>query len=312
MRQLTKIGLMVGAVLLVGGSQVCAQSHSARADNVPTPDSINLTYHGGPLLQNVKVATLFWGQGWDGSAARDFLNSFFKELFDDKGFMANLSQYSDGGYQIGNGQLARTTTDSTELPPVVDDNDVPNEIIQQFLSGALPAPDADTLYVVFTPPGVTLKSVAAEKKGFILGYHSYVSNRRGDWFPYVIVPTPTDEAMAALQRDWGIHRPTSVMTEAASHELAEAVTDPRPGQDASGQVTTGWYDDNLGDLGEVGDIPATLFDTGQIPITDLFDVLTGADGTRYLVQKIWSNQDGAPVAFAQSVNNGDLKVKIGR
>jgi hypothetical protein len=62
----------------------------------------------------------------------------------------------------------------------------------------------------------------------------------------------------------------------------------------------------------VGDIPATLFDTGQIPITDLFDVLTGADGTRYLVQKIWSKQVGAPVAFAQSVNNGALKVKIGR
>ena len=34
---------------------------AARADDL---NNINLTYHGGALIQNVKVATLFCGQQW--------------------------------------------------------------------------------------------------------------------------------------------------------------------------------------------------------------------------------------------------------
>ena len=80
------------------------------------------------------------------------------------------------------------------------------------------------------------------------------------------------------------------MTMYASHELAEAVTDPEPYDN-----TVGWYDDYYG---EIGDIPATLYSDNQISINDLVDELDAPDGTPYLVQKSWSLQDNAPVAFA--------------
>ena len=37
---------------------------------------------------------------------------------------------------------------------------------------------------------------------------------------------------------------------------------------------------------------------GRIGPHDLWDVLEGTGGQRYLVQKVWSVRDGRPVAFA--------------
>ena len=41
------------------------------------------------------------------------------------------------------------------------------------------------------------------------------------------------------------------------------------------------------------------YSAGSIAETDYLDILTGQDGTQYIVQKEWSDQDSAPVSFAQ-------------
>jgi len=81
-------------------------------------------------------------------------------------------------------------------------------------------------------------------------------------------------------------------TNVASHELAEAITDPQVDR----WETLGWYDDQNG---EIGDIPVALYNAGRISEADWVDTLKRADGTEYQVQKEWSNRDGAPVAFGQ-------------
>jgi hypothetical protein len=68
------------------------------------------------------------------------------------------------------------------------------------------------------------------------------------------------------------------------------VTDPQPTQD-----TLGRYDPRNG---EIADIVVLLYTAGRIGIWDFVDVLQGADGTLYLVQKVWSVREGRPVAFA--------------
>src|SRR5438132_1147598 len=81
----------------------------ARADNGPglDLDHIKLEYNGGPLLEHVRVATLFWGWSWRQDQQQrqlgDYLNGFFQDLFADGRYLANLAQYSAGGYTIGNG-----------------------------------------------------------------------------------------------------------------------------------------------------------------------------------------------------------------
>ena len=284
MRQLSKIGLIVATALLVGGSQVCAQSNAARAEQ--DLNNIYVTYRGGALIRNVKVSTLFWGQEWQGSGGPDYLNGFFEALFYDGGFMANLSQYSAGGYQIGNGQLVAADLDAAALT-WVSESQIKEEIRAEIAGGNLPQPEADSLYVVYTPPDVlVVDDQGKDSVHDFAGFHGYDTE---GGFAFALIAATQDA-------------PTATVT--SSHELAEAVTDPQVNAG-----TPGWYDNNNG---EIGDIPQELFAAQLIDEYGLLDVLTGADGTRYLVQKIWSNQDGAPVAFAQPGINGAVKVKIGR
>jgi hypothetical protein len=251
------------------------------AGAAPTPtltlSTIQLTYRGGPLLPHVKVSTLFWGASWKSSSLTGYFNNFFPTLFADGRFMANLAQYSAGGYTIGNGSFAATDTDTQPPSAKVTDAQIQSEIRAQVAAGNLPQPDADTVYFVFTPPGVVVyDSQGSNSVTDFASYHDYVFG--SDGFAYAVVPY-----------DGTLSDPRE-MTAYASHELAEAVTDPEPYDN-----TVGWYDDNNG---EIGDIPVTLYNDNQISIDGLLDQLNAADGTPYLVQKVWSLKDKAPVAFA--------------
>jgi len=113
---------------------------AARAANGPDLNHIDVTYHGGPLLEHVQVVTLFWGQAWEGAPLRDHLNGFFQALVDDGRYLAQLSQYSAGGYQIGNGQIIATATDPAQLPARVTDQQIQAELIAQIAAGAAGGP----------------------------------------------------------------------------------------------------------------------------------------------------------------------------
>jgi hypothetical protein len=251
----------------------------AQSGTPPPPDvtNIQVTYHGGPLLQSVRVVTLFWGPDWKGSALANYFNGFFKTVFADGRFMANLAQYDTDAYTIGDGTLAHSATDVVGPPATVQDADIRAEIRAQIAARHLPQPDANTLYFVFTPPHVdVVDSYGDDSVNTFTGYHDFVPG--SDGFAYAVIPY-TD----------GLSDPR-VMTVFASHELAEAVTDPEPGDN-----TLGWYDDSNG---EIGDIPVSLFEANQIGQSDLIDELDGSNGAVYLVQKEWSLKDNGPVAFA--------------
>jgi hypothetical protein len=258
------------AAALFAGPAGAAQSSRA-------PSRIHLTYHGGPMMQNVQVATLFWGSDWKGNPLADYFNGFFQALFNDGRYLANLSQYNINGYQVGAGALVTTTTDDQSPASTVHDAEIRTEIRAQIAAGNLPKPTADTLYFVFMPPQtLVVDGYGDDSQNDFAGYHDY--DPSSDGFAYAVIPY--DDRLAHPQG----------MTEYASHELAEAITDPEPGD-----TTLGWYDDNNG---EVGDIPVSLYQARKIKRSDLVDGLTMPDGTVYQVQKEWSNKNIAPVAFA--------------
>jgi hypothetical protein len=240
-------------------------------------DHINVTYHGGPLLQHVQVSTLFMGQEWQGSRYLGYLNGFFKALFDDGRYMATLSQYSTDRYQIGNGQFAGTAWYQRPVGNRVTDAQIQATIALGIQAKALPEPTADSLYVVYTAPGaVVYQPDGANSGDDFYGYHGYVTRSPVGAFAYAVIPFPDEEKYLTL---------------VASHEMAEAVTDPQVDEG-----TPGWYDPNNG---EIGDIPLLLYYAGRISESDTEDTLVGADGTKYLVEKEWSARDGAPVAFTE-------------
>jgi hypothetical protein len=272
MRRVNSIRL---AVLLAGA--LAALPVGGRAVN--DSDQIEVKYHGGPLLQHVRVATLFWGRYWIQKHVTDYFTGFFQALFTDGRYMANLAQYSAGGFQIGNGAFVATARDGKQPPARVTDEQIQGEIRAQVAAGRLPQPDPNTLYVVFTPPQVVV--VDAEGGGSehdVYGYHNDFFDGQGGGFAYAVIP----------------YNPRGLMTIAASHQLAEAVTDPRPALQCTREG--GWYDEHNG---EIGQIPAYLRAAQRIQEEDLVDLLVGRDGRSYLVQKVWSVRGGKPVAFAQ-------------
>jgi hypothetical protein len=218
------------------------------------------------------VVTLFWGPELAQADLHRHVNGFFQSLFADGRYMAHLAQYSAGGYQIGNGSFVATTSDGVPPPARVTDAQIQAEIGAQVRVGKLTAPAADTFYVVLLPPKVVVvdPNGTDSRQGFT-GYHHYA--QAGE-FPYAVVRAESQDEM----------------TLTASHELAEAVTDP----ECDTWATVAWIDEQYG---EIGDIVQNMYAAGQIGKASYQDVLIGGDGRRYLVQKVWSIRDRAPVGL---------------
>ena len=243
-------------------------------------------------MQHVKVVPLLYGSSWNGKSTA-YLQGFLQTLFADGRYLANLAQYSHGSYQIGNGSAVDPVVDATVLPRVgsalaatgihyqVTDDQIQAEIKAQFSAGKLPPPDADTLYVVVVQYDTVVIADSlnlGNSEANFLGYHYYSSD--GGYAYAVVSPTGDDPSQVATAPT-GYHGALfdRDMVAGLSHELAEAVTDSQG---------DGWYDDNYsGD--EIADIPIDLYNLGFLTDDQLFEILTGSDGTQYVVQTVWSN-----------------------
>ncbi len=227
----------------------------------PTP---SLAYNGGPLLASVQVVAVFWGSEWSDSPLADLaqqVGAFFQFLVTSP-YIDQLAEYSLPQAPIGPGTFAGAIQVSTPAPDTVTTDDQIRSFLQdQIAAGDLPQPSADSLYFVFTPPGVSVSLSGDLSCQAFCGYHDAID---GQIF-YAVVPSPDCPGCS-------MGSTLDSLTVVCSHEFAEAVTDPIPGQ--------GWYwyaDAN--DQGEIGDICA-----GQAK------ALGG-----YQVQLEWSNAAGACV-----------------
>ena len=71
--------------------------------------------------------------------------------------MDQLTEYSVPGQRIGHGSRIGSATVATPAPSAaVTDTQIRAFLQQQISAGALPAADSQTLYFVYTPPGVAV------------------------------------------------------------------------------------------------------------------------------------------------------------
>jgi hypothetical protein len=267
--QLAGTGSVLLGLLVAGCGGGSARSQPAGP--VSTMER-NPTYHGGPILQHVRVEILYWGPELAQNSLHRNFDGFFRSLVADGRYMARLAHYSAGAYRIGNGSMEATTSDGAPVPARVTDAQIQSEHSAQITAGKLPAATADRLYIVLLPGTALLvdPNGTDSRQGFT-GYHHY---SRAGGFPYAVVRSVDPDEM----------------TITASHELAEAVTDPQ----SDTWATVAWINDQYG---EVGDIVQNMYADGQIGRDEYVDVLLGANGAHYMVQKVWSVRDGAPVGL---------------
>jgi len=208
----------------------------APAPPVRAPSAAQLTYRGGPLLTAVEVVTVFWGAAWSEAttqAAAQALNGFFQFVVASP-YVDQLAEYSTPQLKIGRGRYAGTARVTDPAPGAsVTDSAVQEMLQREVARKSLPAPTTNTVYFAFLPPGVTVVAGSERSCQAFCGYH----DRSAGGLYYAVVPYPNCSGCL------GNLPPRDALTSVCSHELAEAITDPVPGQ--------GWYNDANGEIGDI-------------------------------------------------------------
>ena len=204
-----------------------------RAAAAPAPQ---LTYRNGPLLTNVEVFTVFWGNSWQDAANSQLmqdLNNFFDYILSSP-LIDQLGEYNVQGKTIGHGTWtgSKNLTDS-EPGKSVQDSAIQEMLQSELTAGTLPAPTPNSLYFVFLPAGTKVTQAGAASCKDFCGYHDATSNNTF----YAVMPYPN---CSGCQGGLEVF---PALTSTSSHELCEAITDPVPGQ--------GWYDDANGEIGDI-------------------------------------------------------------
>jgi len=204
---------------------------------IATPSGAQLTYRGGPLLDAVRVFTIFWGQVWQttpNSYLASEINQFFSFVVS-SALIEQLAEYNVPGQSIGHGSLIGTVTiTQPTLSSSVTDSGIQAMLQQEFKNNpSVPTPDANTLYFVYLPPGTAVVQGGARSCQAFCGYHDTF----GNGIYYAVMPFPNCAGCL------GGLSTLDALTSTSSHELCEAITDPIPGQ--------GWYDDTYGEIGDI-------------------------------------------------------------
>jgi hypothetical protein len=195
-----------------------------------------LSYRGGPLMTAVEIFPVFWGSQWTTAPLNQLageLNQFF-DFIVTSALVDQLAEYSVPGKSIGHGKRVGSADITDPLHNSVSDSAI-QHVLQHHIATdrAFPAAGPNTLYFLYLPPGVAAVQGGSRSCQAFCGYHSDIA---GQIF-YAVMPYP------GCQGCTGSLGLLQALTSTSSHELAEAITDPIPGQ--------GWYDDANGEIGDI-------------------------------------------------------------
>jgi hypothetical protein len=209
-----------------------------------------VVYNGGALLQHVEVQGLYLGSDWY------YNSSLYNMTGQLEGFLHTVvnSSYMDAltnaGYGVGRGSAVGGRIGLVNLNPnfYLTDSAIQSDLQAYISNGGLQAPDANRLYVIFVEDNIAVRmSDGSTSQSNFLGYHGAFAGR--DAFGnaadihYAVITYPGGGVgNAAIPNSTVVDQ----LTEVASHEIAEAATDPNVNYRA-----LGWYDNQQGEIGDI-------------------------------------------------------------
>jgi hypothetical protein len=307
-----RIGGAMGIVPRAGQQEI------ALGSNVP------LVYHGGGVMRDVTIHTVFWapsGYRFGGPPAllrlgyEQLIQQFFGDVATDSGTSANVfsvaSQFGDssgaGGYQIRYNPATDSINATDPFPaaghqcasPAGAATCVTDLQLQRELDSVIQAHDPGArglrnLWFVFLPPDVdTCISAGACGTTAFGGYHG-LSNLGHGVTLYANVPDPIIGGVVGQGADPEGNPDAEAAIDISAHEALEAITDP---------TGVGWMDPNGGEVGD-------KCQSGPQHGTPLgYALLNGApynqviNGHQYLIQGMWSNAAGGCVQRSKATSS---------
>jgi hypothetical protein len=216
--------------------------------------------------------------------------SFFSDILGlQSGYINLLAQYNtpaSGGTNqtIGNGifdGLFQIVPSAANNGSTINDTQIQAELLAQISAGRLPAPvydaagNADTIYMIFFPPGKTLvlNNITSCVAGGFCAYHGTTSATLNS--KHVLYGVHPDMQSGGCSTGCGASTTFGNYTSVSSHELTETITDAFVGLATTFAAPLAWYDSTTN--AEIGD----LCNAQQGAYT--------ANGTTYTIQLEFSN-----------------------
>jgi hypothetical protein len=283
MKNLNRLSSLLALVSLFSTPALASRGHYlAHSFNAHAPAK-GVVYWGGPVLSSVKVVGVFWGSKVDaetqakiGDFYKAAVNSTYVDWLNEYATNITAQNGNQGTNQtIGRGSFAGIVTITPKNGgKKLDKTDVQAELEYQIGLGALPKPDANTLYMIYYPPGITLTT------GGIASCQAWCGDHEGfdstAYGPIYYAMMPDVHGACALGCGFAATSFDS-LTIISSHELVEAMTDPHcPDIGQNGAPPAAWMDMSQA---EVGDLCATS------PVAA--SITYGAN--TYAVQSEWDN-----------------------
>jgi hypothetical protein len=171
----------------------------------PLPQLMN---QGGAVLASPRVVPIFFAGDPMATALEDFVASIG---------CTEHWRTAVGEYGVGDAVAAPAVHLTESAPANIADADLETWLAGKIASGALEAPTKNTVYAVFYPEGTTVTLQGQQSCQTFGGYHTDLTLTGGGTAAYAVMPRC--KSLGGLT---GI----DMVTGAASHELAEAATDP--------------------------------------------------------------------------------------
>lgn len=220
---------------------------------------MSVTYHGGAVLPHVELQNVYLGSAWS-KFAYDFnqtgqLENFGRTLVQGS-YMDMLTQV---GYGVGRGSASTGTILGYDFysSRFLTDSMIRADLQTAIRAAQVQQPDANRLYVLYVQANVPIQNDHDLSAGTgkysnsqvdFTGYHgaftgvNFFGQATAIRYAVIAYPGGVCGNVTALGLT-GLNE----MTMTASHEIAEAVTDPDVNYNR-----LGWYDDQFN--GEIGDI----------------------------------------------------------
>ncbi len=282
-----------------------AAANAAGIQNAATTTT-KLVYYGGKVIANVKVIAVNWGPNVNTTVASG-IGGFYSAITG-SAYFDWLSEYNTVGLNgtdgkagsnqtIGHGSYAGQYTITPAISSgTVTDANIQAELLAQISAGSLPAPDANTMYMIDFPPAVSINDAGSLSCVQFCAYHGTLVYN-GVSVAYGVHPDLTQTGCSTGCGTSAVmfNNATSVH----SHELIEAVTDLEVGIGTTVARPLAWYNSAKGEIG---------------------DICNGQQGSiaGYTVQKEWSNSANACIVskvvantFNMTASSASLAIALG-
>ncbi len=240
----------------------------------------NLVYYGGPVISSVQVYVIHWGGRTNVRYAQQ-IEEFYQGIVGTKWFNS-MNQY-----KVGSGKYSGSYSFDDAQKGGLTQNQIQGGLTDLINAGHIvPSPNANTYFAIHFAPGYGPGDLCPFNKNFdACAWHSslqFYSNTGIKVYAYGVIPDISGIcSICSFSQAYDIFKGTCA---AASHELAEAVTDPIARVSPTYRYT-GWFDpEHNSQGGENADICNPL----------AADIL-GTNSKVYTVSAIWSDKDNSCV-----------------